>query len=255
MASQETWSRFPDLDYADGKASAETIYPVVERNGAAILYDPPSLALHIHAYYLDGLEDILDRVCLNKILPDIVVTGPENQKAAAQNILASYPLSTEYVACANVGRDIAPFLSILPQLFERKYDLIGHVHVKKSIDRNPSEFVASWSDHLFSSLIGNFAENITAIDDLARNFKLSGGNVSLYLPHFSDNLGWGDVRDLSRELYQEICTIPLPDRFIFSVGTMFWSKPDYLAKFAKLNIDWQKAVPDPWSMIIRYYTH
>jgi hypothetical protein len=245
LVPRSAWAEYPDIALARGQAPPQTLLPVVARR----YHDGPvpgiSVGLHIHAFFADGLPAIRDAVRQNRTLPDLYVTGPENNRAAVAKVLADYPRPVRFVACENLGRDVVPFLRLLPQMRAAGHDLVGHVHVKKSGGGLREGFVRRWSDFLLTSVIGDPERGTGAIDDIAADFVTAAVRPSLYLPQMSEALGWGKNRHIAAQVFQRLHPGPLPERFVFSPGTMFWATPSYLQPFEALDLPWHSLAPEP----------
>src|SRR5690606_35360968 len=90
----------------------------------------PKVALHIHAYYPEMLDELLDRMGRNRTRPDLYISvKDESSKRRAAMRLEQYPGKVAAIEVVpNQGRDIGPFLSTFGPTLVQKYDLIGHVH-------------------------------------------------------------------------------------------------------------------------------
>ena len=94
LAKNLDWSEFPDIKYENRDVPSETVLEVVKPAGSAKPVHDVSLALHIHAYYIDGLIDIKQAILINKALPDIFVTDLCVTKNFFKNVLKNIPKSS-----------------------------------------------------------------------------------------------------------------------------------------------------------------
>lgn len=240
-----SWAEYPDLLFSKGMAPPQTILPLVARRTHPTAIADISLGLHIHAFYIDGLESVRDAILQNKTLPELYITGPNNICNKVYQIFSDYPEPINFIACDNIGRDIVPFLKLLPTMRTAGHDLIGHVHIKKSIGVRTKRYVNQWSVFLLSSMIGEPLPGGAAIDNIAAHFTGSSDRPVLYVPHMSDPEGWGFNLEIAKELFPSVYAGSLPDRFVFSPGTVFWATPGYLRPFESLNLPWELLVPEP----------
>lgn len=245
LAPPEAWPKFPDLMAFDAAAPAAAMLPVVGHGGSPAATGRISAGLHIHAFFLDGLAQIVEALRMNRTQPALYITGPETHQEAAMRALAGYPAPVEFLPCTNIGRDVVPFLSILPRMRSDGHDLIGHVHSKRSPGLNREIFVQRWSQFLLSSMIGDATTGQASIDAIVADLALHPGRRSLYLPQLGEPLGWGPNRTAAAQLFPQLHSGLLPERFVFSPGTMFWATPDYLAAFETFDLPWAEVVPEP----------
>ena len=242
LAPDHRWDDYPDAVLARGDAPAVTQLEVLR----PVQGEVPALraALHVHAYFLDGLPDILDRLALNRTQPDLFVTGPSGQRAAAEELLARYPGRWTYRAVANVGRDVVPFLELLPDLLAGGYDLIGHVHIKQSITLSRA-FARLWSDYMLSGVLGQVSDGKPVVDAVVQDAAARGHEPVIYFPHMTTWTNWNRNRADADQLADQFDLGPLPDQFVYSAGTMFWATPAYLTRFAAIRLDWATLLPEP----------
>ena len=244
MAKNYIWTDFPDFEYRANKAPDETVFDVINPSCRMPQSHKISLALHIHAYYLDGIIDIKNLILLNKNLPDIFVTGPNVNKKFILDLFRDYPKNFTFYPCENIGRDIVPFLQVLAKLTDN-YDLIGHIHVKKSLDQCSTDFANSWSTYLLESVIGTSDGDGCAIDSIVNDFENRSPRPALYIPDMTDFLGWGANLSHALNLAPKFGLTDLPDKFLFSTGTMFWGSAAYLSSFQNINLDWNELASEP----------
>ena len=109
------------------------------------------LALVIHAYYVDIFEEIVQSIDANvKSIVDIYITCEEKNEVHIKNILTRYGATATIQKVKNHGRDMLPFLIILPQVINSGATLIIKVHTKKSTHRVDGDV---WRKELISTLL------------------------------------------------------------------------------------------------------
>src|SRR5690606_3172945 len=117
--------------------------------------DTVRIALHIHAYYPDMLGEILRCLHRNRTRPDLFISV----KDAEAQVMASQALAHyDGAVCAievvpNRGRDIGPFLTTFGARLVRDYDLIGHIHTKRSTHAD-RVVIDMWRNFLMQNLLG-----------------------------------------------------------------------------------------------------
>lgn len=113
----------------------------------------PSLCVHLHCFYVDLLQEVIDRLRSITIpFPLVVTVCSEVDAAAAQYLLSDIKLHRELhiIVVKNRGRDIAPFLIDASAIW-RKSDLVLHLHTKRSPHISWGD---SWRRYLFDRTIG-----------------------------------------------------------------------------------------------------
>ena len=111
------------------------------------------LAIVVHVFYLDIFESILNKILSNKPLNfSLFITCPKDLAGKIDELLKGYDLSAEILTVENHGRDILPFLKILPMVLKRDFNLILKLHTKRSNHLNKKD---TWSSDLFNKLIEN----------------------------------------------------------------------------------------------------
>ena len=130
----------------------------VIQDGSAKNSAPPDLriALHLHAFYPEQLVGIVERLNLNQTAPDLFVSvvtedGASELKAA----LSGYKgCVAKILVTPNRGRDIGPFLTEFGPRLCSSYDIIGHLHTKKSTHVEDRPFAEAWNTFLLENLLG-----------------------------------------------------------------------------------------------------
>ncbi len=118
------------------------------------------LAIVIHVFYVGVFKKILKQINANYSLSyDLFLTCPAELLSNVEKVLSEYDQKAEILTVKNHGRDILPFLKILPTVLEDDYNLILKLHTKRSNHLNKKEM---WSSDIFNKLIGekHMSQNI-----------------------------------------------------------------------------------------------
>jgi len=113
----------------------------------------PGLAVVVHVFYPEIFKEIAGLLGQN---PDVALslylTGTKQvlEEVRHKADLSRFQ-SVTYLETANRGRDILPFLKILPSVFAHGHEIILKLHTKGSNHLNRKEH---WRNQLFSNLIG-----------------------------------------------------------------------------------------------------
>lgn len=182
------------------------------------------LAVIVHLYYSHLVPEILESLANIPEGFDLVVTIPDwGNRRIVELVRALYPNALLYPA-VNRGRDIGPFIDVLPAVLEHDYDAILHLQTKDGyhhagrLRRDLSEL---WRREALDALVGG-PERVAAILDAFRTNPAV--NEVGPKPHY-----------LSLEKYPyhdgghlgEVTLGSTPAEGFFA-GTMFWARPDVL---------------------------
>ena len=109
------------------------------------------VAVHLHVFYVDLLEEFLDAFQDFHFAYDLwITTDVEEKKQEIEQILSRRSQDATIVVTGNIGRDVLPMLLLKEKL--SRYDYVGHFHTKKSKE---ADFWAgeSWRKELIDMLV------------------------------------------------------------------------------------------------------
>lgn len=204
---------------------------------------PGRVALHIHSYYNDLLPDIVDRLLVNAVRPDLYISVTDDSSAIkAEAILSSYRAGAVKIEVVpNIGRDIGSFLTTFAEPLQ-SYDFIGHIHTKKSADVRDREAVNRWNQFLLENLIGG---NHPMADVILTEMD-STAKLGIVFPDDPHVIGWTRNRPFAESLWQRLYpNAQLPQAFWFPVGTMFWARPKAIAPLFEARFEWADYPAEP----------
>ena len=210
------------------------------------------IAIHIHLYYIDMLDifiDYLKNSPVNFTL-FISVISEENKNICIHKINKNklpYMDNMHIKIVENIGRDIAPLLIALKDEL-LQYDLVCHIHSKKSLHTKEYE---DWSNFLFSNLISK-----NSIKTIVSNF-INNNKIGIIIPPiFQKAFHWElklDKQDKENMTYllnkMNINFEPNESNFIFPAGNMFWFRPKALKKLFDLNLSYNDMPKEPVSNV------
>lgn len=204
-----------------------------------------SIAIHLHLFYSDMIEDCI-KYFLNipfdfDLYISVGVNANENEikKILKDRIKKVKEVFIEKVP--NRGRDMAP---LIIQFGKRllKYDIISHVHTKKSVH---SEKLNYWFKTTMDLLYGSKAEIIQIINLLNKEAKIiyPEGNSNIVL----DKSGWSNNYELAADLLNKYTNFKIENfQFIeFPQGSMFWAKTQCLKDFLNLPLKYSDFPNEP----------
>ena len=205
--------------------------------------DAPRLALHAHFYYEDLAADLAFRLKRNSTRCDLFLSTDTEAKARhLRNTFGDHHGNTEIAIVPNSGRNIGPLLTeFLPRLLDGRFDLIGHVHAKRTVGEHMTMGDA-WRDFLWENLVGGEY----AMLDLAASVFATKPAIGLLIAEDPHLLDWSDNREIAEELATRMdIDVPLADFFDFPVGAMFWCRPAVLLPLLDLGLDWDDYPSEP----------
>ena len=191
------------------------------------------LAIVIHAFYLDIFDEIIDYLkksdfdnislyittnikLINTIEEKLIVTG------------YSYII----MVVENHGRDILPFLKILPKVISDGHEVILKLHTKGSNHLNKK---IPWRYDLFNKLIGDNSINKSLLTfNQNPNIGMIGPAGHIIPMHFYYGSNAHSVEILSNKMGVQ------NDQLMglnFAAGSMFYVKTECLLPILKLNLE------------------
>lgn len=196
-----------------------------------------------HLYYRDLVPETLEYLANIPEGFDLVVTMPDwGNRQIAELVRAAYPDALLYPA-ANRGRDIGPFLDVLPAILEHDYDAILKVQTKAGFFRDGRlvpERGRFWRENVFDMLLGSKKQTAETIAAFRADATLAMvGPAPFYLP-LSRNPYSDDGALVDRVLGTEIAS----DEAGFFAGTMFWVRPDCLSPLVTAGLSIESFAPE-----------
>jgi lipopolysaccharide biosynthesis protein len=200
-------------------------------------------AVHGHFHYTDLLPDLIERLRRNRTEVDLLLTTTSEDRAETLNETLSRLDVTHanVIVVPNRGRDIGALLTGLGRTWLKNYDVIAHVHGKRSPHVQPS-IGERWRTYLWETLVGGEHEMIDVVlAAFAADSSL--GLVFPEDPHLND---WDDNRAIAEGLAARMGLVgALPHHFDFPQGTMFWARSQALWPLLDLGLKWDDYPVEP----------
>ncbi|GAC1342396.1 MAG: hypothetical protein NVSMB18_16330 [Acetobacteraceae bacterium] len=198
------------------------------------------VALHAHFYYPDLAPDLAARLAGNQTRCDLFLTTDTAAKAnRLRGAFADHPAAVRVEVVPNRGRDIGPFLGLLPEFAE--YDVVGHVHGKRS-EATDLAMGERWRDFLWDNLVGGLQP---MLDTVAATFA-DRPEIGLLMAEDPHLVGWDENREQAEALMARMgLPGPLDQFFDFPLGTMFWARPAGLRPLLSLDLTAADFPPEP----------
>jgi len=206
------------------------------------------IALHIHAHYPEMVGDMMRRLMVNKIRPSLFISVHHAQdKKYVEQIFGNYPSLVDIRIVPNRGRDIGPFLSEFGQELINQYDIIGHIHTKKSEHITDRASVSRLVRFLMVNLLGDGKKLATADTIIEKMVASKQDNkpIGFVFPDEKMAVGWVKNRKIADRIAWRLGIGSVPDFINFSLGTMFWISKEVLKPFVDLHLEWEDYPPEP----------
>jgi lipopolysaccharide biosynthesis protein len=195
---------------------------------------PVTVAVMLHAYYIDEVPRICD---LLRNIPfqfsTFVTTDTEDKANQLRSIFSDWPHGpVEILIVENRGRDIAPrFVNL--RSYYRKFEYVLHIHSKKSL-HNPK--LKAWGSDNLQDLLGN-SEIVKSIFCMFFCAPKLGIVAPRYFPYIRNNISWGRNFDNCSYLAKKMnFCITSKSNLDFPAGSMFWARTTAIEPLLRLNL-------------------
>ncbi|MGZ3158719.1 MAG: rhamnan synthesis F family protein, partial [Burkholderiaceae bacterium] len=225
------------------------IEPKVDEDESELDVEGASVAIHIHLFYAEMLEEFVSRLRGLKANFDLYVSVPHSVDAATvqATLTKMLPQAGAIVVeiVPNRGRDIAP---LIIQFGARlaDYDVIGHFHTKKSPHGSS---LSNWCSEILNCLLGHPNNPGGRV---AHFIGMLQGDAAIIYPEgnlniLKDSTGWAANYELARTILERYSTISIADYMAveFSEGSMFWARAESLRNFLLLPLTYNDFPPEP----------
>jgi lipopolysaccharide biosynthesis protein/2-polyprenyl-3-methyl-5-hydroxy-6-metoxy-1,4-benzoquinol methylase len=191
------------------------------------------IAIVIHAFYEEVFDEILDYLKKFQNIPCILyVTAPAQNINSLSIKLTQSGKKFVLLQVENRGRDVLPFLKIMPQVVQGNHEIVLKIHTKKSLHRDDGDV---WRRDLFQDLISE-----ESVENALNYFELNPqagilGPLNHIVPM---SFYWGanakSVYSLANRLGVDTETV---DSLSFIAGTMFCARVAALIPLLNLSIN------------------
>jgi lipopolysaccharide biosynthesis protein/glycosyltransferase involved in cell wall biosynthesis len=198
---------------------------------------PPGMrvGLHIHVYYPALFPQMIARLDQNKTNPDLLISvTTKSSEDAVKRFIRDYKGKVTIRITPNRGRDIGPFLTEFGHELLNGYDIIGHLHTKKTVDVADAAVGQRWYRFLLENLLGGGAP----MADIILSRMADSPDLGLVFPDDPHVIGWDGNRRFVEPYLEALSLDNLPKHLNFPVGTMFWARPQALKGLFDLRLQW-----------------
>ena len=228
-----------------GKPDGPWVHPVIDLSAAKARTPMGTIALHGHFHYTDNIAEFMAALAVNAGQYDLFLTTSSEEKAAIlRQATSGYRQKVEIEVVSNKGRDIGPFLHVLRKDIIGKYEIVGHLHGKRSTHVHSVGPKAGdlWRNFLWQHLLG---PKVAAADIIVSQL-LADPKLGVVFPEDPNIIGWDFNRDFAEELAKRMhLGDPLPEYIDFPAGTMFWARSAAMEPFLGLDLTWEDYPPEP----------
>lgn len=201
--------------------------------------DPASLsiAVHLHLYYVDVLDELLEAVA-QLPAPKLFVSTPHEIAPIEAAVQARFADAVVW-HCPNQGKDIGPFIDAIHRFNLPQYDLVFKLHSKKS--HNAASYMQvirdlfgqdikdgeDWRRKLITPLAGSPAQVQAILNKFAAQPQIGMIGAEQFLC---------TAPDADTAAYNAVCErLGIAQQPLFFGGTIFWIRGAVLQRFIDAN--------------------
>ncbi len=199
----------------------------------AVMPAPRSkIAVALHLHYPELWNEVSGYL-RNLAAPfDLYVTfSCDHSQYATYQIQAQFPLAHIFEV-ENAGRDVLPFVKLLPHLISCGYDAVCKIHGKKSLYLADG---TAWRNGLLLDLLGS-TDRVSAIThafETQPELGVVGSKQFLFEPRLDGGSNLRNMKELRGRLQKSGLSADFAPYF---AGTMFWFRPAALKPLADLHL-------------------
>ena len=179
------------------------------------------LALHVHAFYPEFIEEVHHALMRVRVSLDLFVTtcAHVDERFIHCYLTQRNPQFPFKIRCVeNRGRDIGPLLTAFPHMW-KNYDVVAHLHSKKSLHTG---FGDIWRKYALEQMFGS-----PDLVDSIMAFLEENEDVGFFFPEnfqvMKEHVKWEPNEHLIRSLFQRAnYNADLPRIVEFAAGSMAW---------------------------------
>lgn len=203
-----------------------------------------NIALHAHLYYSETIKDFSRLLIDSGVRCDLFVSTKDTDTAEelGRSLQGFTSGQIQIRVTPNCGRDIGPMITEFGStLLGGNYDLIGHLHGKKTLAQGSSFPANEWRQYLWAHLLGSRQ----SWNELCKSF-CDDQQLGLVFPEDRRCVGWSDNLPAALNIAKRLkLSSPLPPSPIFPLGNMFWARPRAIASLLNSGLDWADYPTEP----------
>lgn len=144
------WNEWAEGAVLEPRADTGFGYLEATRNALRRNESRARLAVAVHAFYPEILPEILDRVRLHPPGTKLFVSCPPEHVVQVRDFLEKSGREFRIYPVRNHGRDVLPFLKMLPDIASQGFDFVAKVHTKRSHHRSDGD---QWRSELYDAVL------------------------------------------------------------------------------------------------------
>lgn len=198
------------------------------------------VAVQLHLFYPELLPEVIGYLNRIPIHFDLLISSDSEEKLESiAGVLGECNARHVFTdVLTNIGRDAYPFLYQMKK-YGRDYDLICHIHTKKSNHQVSNDFGDRWRQYLLDNLFGlegeDYVSNVLGV--FSQYPEVGMVFPETYRP-LKDWIEWGANQSKVEEIMHRLCDgyPEMPDSPEFPAGNMFWARCDSIMDL--VDLDW-----------------
>jgi lipopolysaccharide biosynthesis protein len=247
--------RVAQLRHLNTNAALTSVLPDVRLSQEDAIAHYGNIAVCVHVYYVDMVEEILE---LTNTIPYqydfIATTDSEEKKLEIERLLAGRSRIGKTIVRVveqNRGRDMSSLFITCRDLFvDERYDLVCRLHTKKT-PHLASGRSNVFKRHMFENLL-NSPGYTTNVLDMFKDHPWIGIAVPSIIQMSYGTLGhaWGNNRQRTMQVAEQLgLRVHFdPDTPIGAFGGMFWFRPRALRTLFAHPWKWTDFEPEPYPL-------
>lgn len=240
--AQDPFAAFLSAGQPDGRWKTEVIDDTSPIDCQKL--EPSKVALHVHAFFVDEFKDIITRLGVNRVRPTLFVSTTNDEIKDVENALKVYDGPVAALSdVPNRGRDIAPLLTLFGPRMVSDFDIVGHLHTKRSKHIDDRKFVENWREFLMENTLGG-PKGGQMLDRIVTAINGSP-DLGIVYPDDPHLIGWAQNMPLAARLAAQMGIKSLPSQINYPMGTMFWARAGLIRQFVELELDWNDYPAEP----------
>lgn len=242
-AARGTTGGNPVIDYLMEGHFENFLRPVIGPPSAPVELTGLRVALHGHYHYTDIAGELFEALAVNRHRIDLYLSTDNMAKAEELSALAGrHGMSADIRVLPNKGRDLGPLLTGFRDVFDAGYDVVGHVHGKKS-PQVDSSYGMRWRQYLMEHTVGGQH----AMADAVISAFSQDPRLGLVFPEDEKFRGWDATLESAQNLARRM---KIEQRlncssFDFPAGSFFWCRPGALRPLLDMRLDWHHYPKEP----------
>ncbi|MHA6532779.1 rhamnan synthesis F family protein [Paenibacillus sp. BAC0078] len=198
---------------------------------------PGRIAIHLHLYYIDLLEEFFDYFNNMPYRFDLYVSiTDKNASELVANRFETIKNIDKLIVkvTPNQGRDVAPmFVDFAKDLVQ--YDFISHVHSKKSLYTGTQQ--DGWRGHLLDNLFGDplIVKKVFGLFNQNKSLGLVYPETYKTIPYWAHT--WLSNKSIGNSLLSRLGIKHDFSKYLdFPAGTMYWARTSAIKPLFDLNL-------------------